>query len=243
MAEDEKMQVFLSWSGNLSKQVADLLKNWLEGVLQGIKVWASYEDIDKGALWFGDVMKKLASTNMGIICLTKENKDAPWVMFEAGGLTKGLGPARVCTFLIDLDYRDLNAPLSQFHGTKFTKADLKQLIRTINKNLPSPVQLDEAKLTKTFELWWNELVFGFHKLMSEFQKDHLADIALNPEAVESIFARIKHLEEQMHASGPSSDGSPEQALHELKSEVERASNKKGGRKQVDDMTVPLFPPE
>jgi hypothetical protein len=43
------VKIFISWSGSLSKNVAEHLKHWLECVIQSIIIWTSYEDIDKGA--------------------------------------------------------------------------------------------------------------------------------------------------------------------------------------------------
>jgi hypothetical protein len=47
------MKVFISWSGDLSKKVAELLSTWLEDVLQGTKAWLSEDDIDKGKFGSG----------------------------------------------------------------------------------------------------------------------------------------------------------------------------------------------
>ena len=48
----------------------------------------SDEDIDKGAVWFGEIYKALDASKFGVIALTAEKQDAPWVLFEAGALTK-----------------------------------------------------------------------------------------------------------------------------------------------------------
>jgi hypothetical protein len=45
------MKIFISWSGDLSRKVAELLSTWLEDVLQGTKAWRSEADIDKGKIW------------------------------------------------------------------------------------------------------------------------------------------------------------------------------------------------
>jgi hypothetical protein len=93
------MKVFISWSGELSKQVAQVLHDWIEDVLQGTEAWISSEDIDKGSFWFGEIGNELSETGIGILCLTKDNIHAPWILFEAGALSKGLSKNRVCPFL------------------------------------------------------------------------------------------------------------------------------------------------
>ena len=89
------MHVFISQSGPLSKAFAELLATWLPDVIQRVKPWVSSQDIDKGSLWPNEINEAL-STTVGISCVTQENKDAPWLLFEAGALQKGLTKARVC---------------------------------------------------------------------------------------------------------------------------------------------------
>ena len=73
------MQIFLSWSGERSKAVAETLRNWLPKVLGGISTWASSQDIDAGSLWLLEISQKLRDTGFGIICMTQENISAPWM--------------------------------------------------------------------------------------------------------------------------------------------------------------------
>src|SRR5438034_8376303 len=125
------MTVFISWSGPLSKTVAGLLNDSLPEIIQGLRTWFSPEDINKGTLWPAELNKGL-STTVGILCLTQENKNSPWLLFEAGALSKGLTKARVCPILIDLQPKDLEPPLSHFNLTVPTKEDIWKLIMTIN---------------------------------------------------------------------------------------------------------------
>ena len=76
------MKVFLSWSGERSRLVATLLDEWLRCVLQAIRPWISTKDIDRGSLWFSEIQDQLQDVTTGIICLTQENKEKPWILFE-----------------------------------------------------------------------------------------------------------------------------------------------------------------
>ena len=89
------MRVFLSWSGERSRRVAELLDDWLQCVIQAADPWMSSKDIDRGALWFSEITDQLANTAIGVVCLTKENKNKPWILFESGALAKGISSNRV----------------------------------------------------------------------------------------------------------------------------------------------------
>jgi hypothetical protein len=147
------MKIFLSWSGARSRTAAEVLKWWTRCVIQAARPWISTEDIDRGALWFSEINNGLSDTAIGIVCLTQENKDRPWILFEAGALAKGLSNNRVCTFLVDLDPSDIRDPLAQFNHTQPKEEDMRKLARTLNRQLGDHA-LDEAVLNDSFDAYW-----------------------------------------------------------------------------------------
>jgi len=151
------MDVFISWSGDKSRQLAEILKPWLRSVIQSLRPWASASDIGAGERWNDAIQKKLGSTNVGIICLTAENSNAPWILFEAGALAKGLGQSFVCPYLLDLTKADIPAgPLTQFQAKCADKADTFSLVQTLNSALNTHA-LTETDLEAQFERCWPEL--------------------------------------------------------------------------------------
>lgn len=158
------MKVFISWSGDRSKQVAELLDDWIQCVIQAVDPWMSSKDIDRGALWFTEISDQLSNTSVGIVCLTKENKDKPWILFESGALAKGLSSNRVCTFLIDLSPTDLENPLAQFNHTFPTRDSIWELVRTINLTLKEKA-LKESILGKVFDTYWNQFEEDFKRII------------------------------------------------------------------------------
>ncbi len=147
------MKIFISWSKDLSRQCAEILRDWIKCTLQASQPWISSKDIDKGSLWFNEINDQLKDTKVGIVCLTKENKENPWILFESGALAKGLSVNRVCTFLIDLTPADLGNPLAQFNHTLPNKEGMKGLLTTINKEL-GDCALEERILGQVFETYW-----------------------------------------------------------------------------------------
>lgn len=158
------MNVFLSWSGDRSKAVAELLDTWLQCVIQAVDPWMSSKDIDRGSLWFSEINDQLQNTTIGIICLTQENKTKPWILFEAGALAKGLSNSRVCTFLIDLEPTDVGTPLSQFNHTFPTQEGLWELVRTLNNSLKDKA-LKEKTLELVFETYWPKFESDFNQIL------------------------------------------------------------------------------
>jgi hypothetical protein len=107
-------KVFISWSGPLSQKLGEALRNWLPSTLQFVKPYFSLEDIEKGAKWGPEISGELATSNIGIICLTRDNTEKPWLLFEAGALSKSLEKGLVCTLLFGLEPADIKGPLTQF---------------------------------------------------------------------------------------------------------------------------------
>lgn len=147
----DDMKVFVSWSGELSKKYASFLKNWLEQCIQSVEVFFSAEDIEKGETWHTKLSNELRDTNFGIVCLTSENVNAPWIHFEAGALSKMLD-SRVATLAINVNFSDIKGPLSTFQATKLEKDDIFQLLQSINNSQEKA--LSEGKLKASFEAFW-----------------------------------------------------------------------------------------
>lgn len=56
------MFVFLIWSGQQSKSVAETLSTWISQVIQAAEPWISLE-IEKGARWNPEISQKLEASN------------------------------------------------------------------------------------------------------------------------------------------------------------------------------------
>ncbi len=149
-------KVFISWSGPLSQRLGQALHNWLPSALQFVKPCFSPEDIEKGAKWGSEISNELESSNIGIICLTSDNTEKPWILFEAGALSKSLERSLVCTLLFGMENSDVKGPLTSFQATRFTKEDFKRLFATIN-SAASESRLETTVLDNVFEMWWPRL--------------------------------------------------------------------------------------
>lgn len=149
-------KVFISWSGKASHAVATTLYNWLPVVLQSVKPFISSEDLRKGGRWVSQLSDELEKTSFGIVCLTPSNLTAPWILFEAGALSKFVGDSHVAPFLVGVKPSELPGPLTQFNATAHEKDDFKKLIKSINAS--SGVEaVDPDLLDRSVETCWPKI--------------------------------------------------------------------------------------
>ena len=179
------MNVFISWSGDRSKAVAELLSDWIKCVLQASEPWMSSKDVDRGTLWFSEITDQLKDTHIGIVCLTKANKDRPWILFESGALAKGLTSSRVCTFLIDLDSTEVSGPLAQFNHTQRTETDVYSLVETLNTAMGDKA-LPQSTLETVFQTYWPQ----FDTRLSEIIETPTNDVEPPDRSEDSILEEL-----------------------------------------------------
>lgn len=149
------MHIFISWSGERSKQVAEALRDWLPTVIQAVKPWMSKRDIEKGASSVSKIHGSLESADFGVFCLTRDNRASTWITFEAGAIAGRRGATCVGTYLLDLNYTDVEGPLAQFQHTVANSQDTWQLLETVNRHLTQP--LPQEILKEIFEVQWPKL--------------------------------------------------------------------------------------
>lgn len=159
----DKMNVFVSWSGALSKNVAEVLKTWIPSIIQSVQIFFSPDDIEKGQNWNKRITDELNQCEFGIICLTSENKDAPWINFEAGAIAKTLD-SKVAALLVDISPSDIKGPISLYQATYFKKTDFFKLCESINNSLDDGKIKDEI-LKRTFEAIWPDIEGEIKKLL------------------------------------------------------------------------------
>jgi TIR domain len=158
------MRVFISWSGNLSRQLGEAFRNWLPSALQYVKPYFTPADIDKGARWASEIANELSASSVCVIILTRDNLASSWIMFEAGAISSALDRSKVCPIIFDLAPTDVQGPLAQFQITRFAKADIEKLFNTIN-SAGGESKLDDATAKNVFEKWWPDLESEFNKIL------------------------------------------------------------------------------
>lgn len=185
------MKVFVSWSGELSQKFAGALKEWVEQCIQSVEVFFSSEDIEKGDNWQLKLSSELQDTNYGIVCLTPENIDAPWIHFEAGALSKMLD-SKVMVLALNVNFSDIKGPLKAFQATKFERDDILKLLKTINALQEKP--LSDEKLKNSFEAFWPQLVARVEQIKNDMieNRDDMKTPKVNvSETVDAILQLVR----------------------------------------------------
>lgn len=160
------VKVFLSWSKDLSHDVALYFASWLPGVIQECSSPFISSDIDKGEPWFETITGNLGSTDLGLVFITAENQDAVWLNFEAGAMLNKFGKSGVCPILVGVKKGDYHGPLKNLQLTELTdEGDVKQLLGTINKKCANP--LDQPILDKMLGVFWSDLQTNIAKLIQD----------------------------------------------------------------------------
>ncbi|MGI5436894.1 TIR domain-containing protein [Streptomyces shenzhenensis] len=150
------MQIFISWSGDVSKQCAETLREWLPFINQEIAPFVSSQDISKGERGLYTIATQLQECSFGIVCVTRDNQSAPWVNFESGAISRVLGESSLAPFLLDMPIKDLAGPLTQFQATdSSSREDVWAMVKSINDKCENRVEYD--RLHTIFEKFWDDL--------------------------------------------------------------------------------------
>jgi hypothetical protein len=150
------MRIFTSWSGDRSKAAALGLKSLLQDLFEEtVQVFVS-DHITPGEAWAQRLGTELEQSEFGILCLTRDNWQSPWLLFEAGAIAKKFASSRVVPYLIDeLPPASDRSPLAQFQHVRADREGTFRLVESINVIRENPKASD--RLARSFEKWWPDL--------------------------------------------------------------------------------------
>lgn len=165
----KQVDLFISWSGSLSEKLAEAIRFWFPRALHFTKPFFSQVDITKGIMSIPKLSTELDESDVGIICLTRDNIDKSWILHEVTALSKNSVEANVCILLFDLDFKELTGPLAMFQATKFDKKDFKRLFVTINDK-GGEFKLETEVLNDVFEMWWPKLEIEIRGILNGYEE-------------------------------------------------------------------------
>lgn len=150
------MKIFISHSLPRSRELAKQVEWFLRQLFPSTVPWIS-TGIDKGADSIHEIGQSLQDAAVGVVCLTRENLDERWILFESGALAKQLDN-KVCTLLLDVEKADVKPPLSKFQHTTAERDEMLEMTRSINKVAVADGKgRIDADLEEAFNLFWPKL--------------------------------------------------------------------------------------
>jgi hypothetical protein len=195
------MKVFISWSGDLSEEVAGILRKYLPCMIQGLDVFTSQHDIESGSRWSLQLAKEFDECNFGILCLTPKNLNSSWLLFEAGSLSKHIDGRACCLLLGDLSPADVVGPLSQFQNRRLNLEEFKKLIQDVNDKTERP--LTESQLSLIFDKWWKDIEREYSEVISKSKKSAWISIKRDQQdLLEEILTKVRGIEKTLEPISP-----------------------------------------
>ena len=160
-----KKKVFISWSGEFSKEIAQAIYQWLPNVIQAIDPYISVEGLRPGQVWDAALLNDLRSTDFGILCVSNDNQGAKWLNFEAG-LFAAIEGRPVVPILVDLSPGRVSGPIGHFHAKKMAEKEFFDVICDINGICEDPLTKD--RLEYAFKLQWPNLDESIGKIKRNY---------------------------------------------------------------------------
>jgi tetratricopeptide (TPR) repeat protein len=191
------MKVFICWAGKLSKEVASILHQYIPSIIQSLEVFMSQHDIDSGARWNFRLVEELSNTNFGILCLTPENLNKAWLLFEAGALSKNTEGA-VCGLLLrGLSPSSIKDPLGQFQHRAFIESEFLALLYDLNKRIDRP--LNETVLKDIFQKMWPDIQACYERALSNTEDAEAPPQREQKEILDEILNSVRSFGRQLAA--------------------------------------------
>ena len=209
-----------------------------------MKPFLSAGGINPGATWFSKISSELECAIAGIVCVTHENKDRPWILFEAGALHNGMGDDAAKILLIDLEPKDIDDPLAQFQVSRVSdRENMRSLFTSVVKDIDPGLQPDPENIDKYFDREWDSFCEG----ILEDVKEHKSPGRAEPpereqgEKIDEILRRVRNIE-QLRIQPRSdferlrryADAEPFKTHDQTKQGIRRSSHS-GIGKYVDDL--------
>ncbi|MGB7449785.1 MAG: toll/interleukin-1 receptor domain-containing protein [Ornithinimicrobium sp.] len=152
-----KSSVFISWSGERSKEVASTLKKWIEEEYDLVSVFFSDDSIEAGQRGIREIHEGLHDADAAVVVVTSESMTSAWVNYEVGVMSgyfkESAGQQRkVIPVLVDLDSpAQMEGPIRDFQAVTLDRKGLLKMLESINLAINVPPSKAEQKLERSWE--------------------------------------------------------------------------------------------
>jgi predicted O-methyltransferase YrrM len=167
-------QIFISWSGNLGKLIAEYLYNNLFNYAD-LTPWISSHSITGGSAWFEETKEALNNSQYGVVCLTPGTSKKPWINFEIGWLYGRLNNCKIITFQEEVDNPLANLQRCDGLSKKTWTDILREMIPTQNRSNKEICLLIDNEFPKIIDLYnqFKQSPYNYHcELDIQFSSIH-----------------------------------------------------------------------
>lgn len=189
------MTVFISSSGKKSNVVALILHNWLEEMFDTIIEFVSSTDFETGSHWRDSLNEAMSSADCALLCVTRENVNSPWLVYEAGALNENV--ETLIPVLFGVSPLRLRGPLRMFQPVPFDFDDMRALTAQLNQ-LCGEDRLPAQELERRFQARYPVAEALIEEKLSE--DGPLTDNL--DEKLDAILSRLSELERKSNPSLP-----------------------------------------
>lgn len=162
-------KIFISWSKPTSLMLAKEIKRILQDSFgYSVSVFISDIDIGYGDNWRDALSKKIKDADLGIIALTNENINQPWLLYEAGALSQK------CTIIpVFYGNRETEGPLKDRQAVfSFSDKDnLSKFLHDVSKELKFKIEKKHFDNYILYE-WSKSIKPGF---LSDLKENQLVE--------------------------------------------------------------------
>ncbi len=146
----DNSRVFISWSGEESKGIAQAFIEEMNKNIGGIETYFTPNDLKHGKRWGGELAEELKKAKCGVLILTRSNYLNSWINFEAGAISKHYEQSMVWPICFSFSKIDLQPPLALFQAADFNEPEMKKLLRELTELINGP----DGEFEKKFETFW-----------------------------------------------------------------------------------------
>jgi len=189
------MRTFLSWSGDASRRLAEGFKQWAPQVLQFLdEPFISSRDIYAGERWGRELSEELEDHTFGIAFVTREAIASPWIMFEAGALSKISDDSRYIAILCDIELHEVShTPLAQFQNQPLTFDGMQAVLESIC--VVAQQQRVKVGLPDTMRRWRPDIQAWIEEFRLEDSESLEQDIDVGA-LISDVLSRIQSIEQK-----------------------------------------------
>lgn len=192
MADDD-LKIFISWSGDLSREITKVIRTWIPKIFDRVDPWMSDIDVEAGTRALQLIEESLNESAFGIIVVTTANQESTWLNFEAGALSKRFDNslARVVPVLVNFDdFYQITGPIRQFQGVMLNKDGMRKLLQSICQVAGA----EWADVESRFEWSWEDFSTRIEEV-----KEKIANQPAPPDfdpkvALLDIMRRLDHID-------------------------------------------------